>query len=548
MKKIIAPFAITLLLLTSLSGCEEFFNVNSGRLVPEEAYRLQTSGDTIFSMFGLFTKMQKIADGYVLLGELRGELMEITETSDVSLQEIHHFKISENNKYVNIRDYYAIINHCNYMLSHLDTTKVEKGQRLQLGQFAAVQAIRAWTYLQMVLNFRTVKYYHHPILTVEDAYKPFDEVDLHALAQRLIPKLEPLQDIRYPSLGFIGSYSTHFSLIPIHLILGDLYLWTGEYEKAATAYRNLLFERRITVDRNNSSHWIPVNNTISPNALLHWHRAFDFNSGEVISSILCSTEYGQLFSLDTLNNQHKFRPSSVAINHWNSQVYFLNEASNIRGDLRRFGSLSYNEVTNRQATTDFSFSGNRTNQPLIYKYKLYNQRVILYRSSLVYLRYAEAVNRLQKPMLAMAVLRNGLNTSTLFDERVVPARERSNPLPVYMQFADIRFQNNVGIRMRGLGNAQNDTTFYRFPRQNNMMDSIRFVENLIQQELALETAFEGNRFHDLMRITLRRMQDAGYHSDESYLANIVASKHPNPAPIRNLLMNQNNWYIQKNKP
>lgn len=544
MKRYVVIPVLALLMFATFTGCDDFLNADSGRYVAEEDYRLQTSGDTIFSMFGLFTQMQKLADSYVLLGELRADLLEVTDDSDVFLREINNLDVSENNIYVNVRNYYAVINNCNYILAHLDTSKIDKGQRFQHRQYAAVQAIRAWTYMQLALNFKNVKYYKHPILTVEDAYKPFEVLDFQALAGRLITVLEPLQEVPYPQLGFVNSYNTMFSLIPVKLVLGDLYLWTGEYEKAATAYRGLLYDRRVVVDRNNSSAWIPVNNTISPNANLHWQRAFGFNSGEVISSILCSTEYGQDYFLDTLNNQHKFKASAIALNNWKSQVYYLNEASNANGDLRMFGSVSYNEETNRQITTNFSFSGIRSDKSLIYKYKMYDQRVIIYRSSLVYLRYAEAVNRLEKPMLAMAVLRSGLNTMNLFDERIVPARERPAPLPPYMQFNDIRFQNNAGIRMRGLGNAQNDTTFYRFPRQESMMDSIRFVEDLIQQELALETAFEGNRFHDLMRITMRRMQDAGYNSDESYLADKVAAKHSNAAIIRNKLMNRDNWYIR----
>lgn len=544
MKQYLVIPLVALLMFTAFTSCDDFLNADSRRYLAEEDYRLQTSGDTIFSMFGLFSEMQKLADSYVLLGELRAELLDVTKDADVYLREINNHEVSENNMYVNIRNYYAVINNCNYILAHLDTNKLDKGQRFHQRQYAAVQSIRAWTYLQLALNFKYVKYYDHPILTVQDAYKPFEVLDLHALAGRLIPILEPLQEVPFPQLGFINSYNTMFSMIPVKLVLGDLYLWTGEYEKAATAYRGVLFDRRVVVDRNNSSHWIPVNNTISPNALLFWQRAFSFGSGEVISAIFTPTEYGQDFYLDTLNNQFKFRASSIALDNWRNQVYFLNEASNTNGDLRMFGSISYNDETNRQATTDFNFSGIRTDRSLIYKYKMYSQRVIIYRSSLVYLRYAEAVNRLGKPMLAMAVLRSGLNTMNLFNDRIVPPRERPNPLPVYMQFNDFRFQNNAGIRMRGLGNAQNDTTFYRFPQQNSMMDSIRFVEDLIQQELALETAFEGNRFHDLMRITLRRMQDAGYNSDESYLANKVAAKHADSQAIRNKLMNRNNWYIR----
>jgi len=106
----------------------------------------------------------------------------------------------------------------------------------------------------------------------------------------------------------------------------------------------------------------------------------------------------------------------------------------------------------------------------------------------------------------------------------------------------MRFQNNVGIRMRGLGNMDKDTTFYRIPRQPSLLDSVRIVEDMIQEELALETAFEGNRFHDLMRITLRRMKEG---DDAAYLADKVSAKYPNATQMKSYLMNTENWYIRK---
>jgi hypothetical protein len=77
-----------------------------------------------------------------------------------------------------------------------------------------------------------------------------------------------------------------------------------------------------------------------------------------------------------------------------------------------------------------------------------------------------------------------------------------------------------------------------------MLDSVRYVETLIEQEDALETAFEGNRFHDLMRFTLRRMND-GYGDDESYLADKIAQKHADKAAMKAKLMNRENWYIRQ---
>jgi hypothetical protein len=61
---------------------------------------------------------------------------------------------------------------------------------------------------------------------------------------------------------------------------------------------------------------------------------------------------------------------------------------------------------------------------------------------------------------------------------------------------------------------------------------------LIIKEPALKTAFEGNRFHNLMRIALRR-------GDPDFLAGRVAAKYDSGKQdeIYGLLMDPENWYL-----
>lgn len=166
----------------------------------------------------------------------------------------------------------------------------------------------------------------------------------------------------------------------------------------------------------------------------------------------------------------------------------------------------------------------------------------------------------------MAVLKYAMNASTLANRRFIPGKEmvpnikqttipsKLDPLvdsvrydttysaPSYMDFTDTRFNQNIGVHARGCGNIQMDTTYYRIPKiaysATSAQDSILYVEDLIQKELALEMAFEGNRFHDLMRFAIRR-------NDNAYLADIVSAKYPNPGPVRTKLLDRTNWYIRK---
>jgi hypothetical protein len=165
MKKFNAILLLLLFPVIVFTSCDDLLGVDSDRLVSDEEYRLATASDSVYSMFGLLTQMQKLADSYVLLGELRADLMDITENSEPELRQINSLDVDRNNPYANVRNYYAVINNCNYILAHLDTAVVDKGQKFNLRQFAAVTSIRAWTYMQLALNFGKAKYFDKPLLS-----------------------------------------------------------------------------------------------------------------------------------------------------------------------------------------------------------------------------------------------------------------------------------------------------------------------------------------------------------------------------------------------
>jgi hypothetical protein len=242
-------------------------------------------------------------------------------------------------------------------------------------------------------------------------------------------------------------------------------------------------------------------------------------------------------------------PTSQALNNWASQVYVSSMVLDTLGDLRSKLSVSKTFYTN---VIDLDVV-DKSNRYYITKYMQLNYTgltsknksnvVLVYRSALLYLRYAEAVNRLGKPNLAMAALKYGLNKVTMANKKYVPEIEIGTSLPSYMNFADERFDNNMGVHMRGCGNVNMDTTYYRIPNfaasAQPKQDSIIYVEDLIEKELALETGFEGNRYHDLMRIAIRR-------NSEAYLADKVSAKFApaQQAAIRAKLMQKTNWYLK----
>ncbi len=547
---------LTILAVVSLSSCDDMLEVNSERLVFEEDYGMTNTNDTLYSMFGVFYQLQKVADAYVILGELRADLMTTTENSSIYLREIENLEVSANNPYLQFeKELYGVINNCNYIINNIDTAYVKGGIKVMQKEFAACKAIRAWSYMQLMLNFGEVVYYTDPILKTSDLEKSYTTYsDIVELAPVLINDIKDYKNVDLPSLGNLASYNSKKSYFPIRFLLGDLYLWKGNYEEAANEYRDLMYENNVIISKYYRSKYEVINNEFT-GALLrdvttyaNWYEWLDASSSEMITNVMATNQYERVFSVDSLTIMaYELAPSVKSMQHWASQQYFeyyyTDDNDNVNaltttGDLRAYGShklWSFGSSNEIDLGNDYILKYTLLN-PSNYA----NKQIVLYRAALLYLRYAEAVNRMGKPNLAFAVLKNGLTAATI--SNVVPAFEKDSILPNYMNFSDPRFNENLGIRMRGCGNVNVDTTYYIIPdftaSSTAKEDSILFVEDMIEQELALETAFEGNRFHDLMRFAIRR-------NNNDYLADKVAAKHStNAAVIKAKLQDRTNWYLR----
>lgn len=543
MKKISKFFILIVLSVITLTSCDALLDVDSERVVFEDEHGMKSGNDTLYSIFGVLNQIQKLADSYVLLGELRGDLMEVRPNAYAYLKEINNFEISKDNPIAaNKKDYYSVINNCNYIIHNIDTTVFKGGKMIMMPTYVAAKAIRAWTYMQMALNFGKVTYYEKPILTLDDALKTYDEYNMEQLAQILIKDLEPYRDISTPSFGSLNSHNVIKSFFPVRFLLGDLFMWTQQYEKAATEYRNLMLNNGLIVSSSSRNVLQVENNEFTGfYSNYNWFGLFTVTSSENITVIAASNERSLDIKIDTINRQYMLKATPIALQNWDSATYVHSPTVFRNGDTRK--DASYSMMISSYQSSVLGSASFTPEDSVVLKYVTANitptnKQVVVYRAALLYLRYAEAVNRLGKPNLAMATLKNGLNRVNMLNRRILPAHEVDSIVPAYMNFDAAMFDTNIGVRMRGCGNLNQDTTFFRIPALSTKQDSILYVEDLIVNELALETAFEGNRFHDLMRIAIRR-------NDEAYLADKVSAKHgDNRAAIRNKLMDRNNWYIK----
>lgn len=155
MKKI--TYILWVLVVVACSSCSDFFDSDSKSLIKTDGQMYQDELETRSGLFGLLQGLQKIGDNYVLMGELRGDLMTTTDNSSQELRDINESNIESSNSYLQGREYYELLNNCNYYIQHLDTavTKLENGvsTKFMLPYMAQAKAIRAWAYLQLCLDY-----------------------------------------------------------------------------------------------------------------------------------------------------------------------------------------------------------------------------------------------------------------------------------------------------------------------------------------------------------------------------------------------------------
>jgi hypothetical protein len=116
-------------------------------------------------------------------------------------------------------------------------------------------------------------------------------------------------------------------------------------------------------------------------------------------------------------------------------------------------------------------------------------------------------------------------------------RTRAGELLSFSEYTFTR-NNTQGLHSRGSGDA-NGNKEYAIPELETQEDSILFVENAICDEMALETAAEGLRFYDLMRLSRHR-------NDPTFLADKVARRNGSnnfDEALYNFLSKEENWYL-----
>ncbi len=496
--------ALIVILFAGISCSDEFFKEPAGeRISPDQYYK--SSFDVVNAVKGAFIPLQNQMPKAIMLDGLRSDMMDVTPNADAYLRSINNQTFALDNPYLDASDYYKVIINVNEVLANID--KVAEIDRdfdefLLFDTKGALYALRSWSYLQIARLYGQAAWIaDNSVKLPENLSQTIFTRDV--LIDKLIEELKPY--IYDPSIGTERVENSIEYLMNPKAVLGELYLEKNDYINAVT-YLKMACE-----SFSNSTVLWKVDKSFTKEA---WKNIFinaEYNSNERLSVVPYSSTAGQVNPLTKWmmhTAMYMVKPTQLLIDSFKTQVTNLDEV----GDLYRGSGISY----------DMTSSG----APYISKYSLdpgepYSTDIIISRAADLHLMLAEALNRSGDIKTALILLNAGF------------AGEADKPAPYF------RWSSNLGIRGRALLKPRIIPEGYRD------LVLTELIENYIMDERALELAFEGKRWSDLMRVANRRGKPA-------YLADKVAAKFgakntTKYNEIHTKLMNPANWYLPTKK-
>ena len=545
--------------MMAVSSCKKILDVEpENTLDTKQTYRNVFDADA--AVLGVYSKLMHLAKPYVLMNELRADLMSPTSNADVYLQQISNHTATEDNPYIDPTPFYEVILNCNDVMKNFDIMLAEKKLKIDEynHRYSDIASIRSWVYLQLGIHFGTVPYVTDPLPKVSDLRNEslFPKLPFQQLLAELIATVEalPWKDL-YPTgstlLTTVDQYRTEKFFINKNVLLGDLHLWNAAYDpasykKAATAYRAVLGYYDARGNENTQKNYykmvgiIDVGNGNQLSVQYVRFRESDINAlyesntegwrsmfsrGKLTYDTQFDWEwiwvlpFNNNFAprnpfIDLFSNRggsYQVKPSQVAIDNWNSQE----QLNGFPFDAR--GRFTYKMIDG---------------QPVIMKYLYYfmdgntfvptvttngrNGEWWLYRAASVWQHFGEAANRDGHPKLGYAIANQGLRTT------YTPPNPPSNVTNIMQTFLEAPYdfdaRSGDNPQFRALWRDMAGMRGRAFLRPKTVTsDSTVQVEDLLINEGALELAYEGQRWPDLLRVALRR-------NNASYLTSKVAAR------------------------
>ena len=469
MKSIIKCGLLLLGLGTATVSCEDMFTAENTLVSKELAPQ-----DTLYQMMGIIKRMQKLADRTVLLGEVRADLVDVDPLhASADIQELAANNVSATNVYNQPSDYYAVINSCNIYLAYVDSMRNSQGTRKYYEkEILSAKCYRAWCYLELLKVYGDVPYIRKPVLTSDDANAIVASGKKEGMVTIVTDMINDLINFRasendelrqaYANKSFNG-ISYQEMAIPVRAMLAELYLWRASYTGDQNDYINAIrmyhdyftFPGEEINTGNSSAEWRSRDAERPSGSYTDYFRSSERCAG--VLPMETSEYYGTVSKLRGVFcslDSNNYYPAVVASQRAKDiskaqdycqfiteggglpEVYYREHDANLYSDYKTMeGDLRLYSVSDGPDNVKDNSTNSRENSSYNNMYYLnrkygsttngnsYLDFIPFFRNNILYLHFAEALNRAGFPETAFAILKYGLSYYTMTNRNIISKDE-----------------------------------------------------------------------------------------------------------------------------
>lgn len=469
MKSIIKCGLLLLGLGTATVSCEDMFTAENTLVSKELAPQ-----DTLYQMMGIIKRMQKLADRTVLLGEVRADLVDVDPLhASADIQELAANNVSATNVYNQPSDYYAVINSCNIYLAYVDSMRNSQGTRKYYEkEILSAKCYRAWCYLELLKVYGEVPYIRKPVLTSDDANAIVASGKKEGMVTIVTDMINDLINFRasendelrqaYANKSFNG-ISYQEMAIPVRALLAELYLWRASYTGDQNDYINAIrmyhdyftFPGEEINTGNSSAEWRSRDAERPSGSYTDYFRSSERCAG--VLPMETSEYYGTVSKLRGVFcslDSNNYYPAVVASQRAKDiskaqdycqfiteggglpEVYYREHDANLYSDYKTMeGDLRLYSVSDGPDNVKDNSTNSRENSSYNNMYYLnrkygsttngnsYLDFIPFFRNNILYLHFAEALNRAGFPETAFAILKYGLSYYTMTNRNIISKDE-----------------------------------------------------------------------------------------------------------------------------
>lgn len=513
--KYILSLALAASGVAALTSCDDMLDKGNSFVIYADKDHLTSASDTVTSLTGILYKVQAIAVRTNLLGEVRGDLVNVNENAILDLKDLANFEADvtgddDKNMYNNPRDYFAVINNCNYYLKNVNDSLPEihtPGMNYMFErEVAVVRGVRAWTYLQCVLAYGKVPFIDEPVLSEAASNADYPMYEIEDICDYFIKDLTPYKDIEMPGFtrfgsNFISDPKTCF--FPINLVLGDLYLWkaakTQDKEAAKSAakcYYDFIEShdingKRRTTTGTSSIEWSATNlykkeyksvggSMSYTTDNFTWGRNNEYITVIAMDSSSVKGYYNELRNLYNGTQDLELKEASISPSDYlkelsAAQVYVgydqereltKVEESDLDDEALEDYLLGDLRFQSNYSTRDVEYNMKEIEMQTINKHRGMN--VGVYRIQQIYLRLAEALNYAGYPRFAKQILTMGVNNDVI--ETQVQPYYTSAEDSAFIKYFDLNptFYINAVDRYVPVNDAYGNVSSYTIIERSSM--------------------------------------------------------------------------------